>query len=259
MRVTIFICAFPLIARGAGVEVDPDTEIARRHFAQAVDFYERGEYQSAIDEWKAADAVKPAAEISYNIARCYDRLELPQKAIASYLTFLEKKPDAAQAEDVRQRVEALRKRHARADERMQLIPAPDPPLPTDEPEAEPEPQFRPQRRWSGGEKALLAVSVVAGIGAVALMGAGGAILKPIPDELSAIRATCTGKTICDSSTTAPERAQANLGVSLLGAAAAVAALDLVLWGVFGAIHKRAKAKRAEAHASFNQVWVGGRF
>ena len=47
--------------------VDPDTEIARRHFDRGTAFYGEGRYAQAIIEFEAAKKVKPLPDFDFNI------------------------------------------------------------------------------------------------------------------------------------------------------------------------------------------------
>src|SRR6185436_7425098 len=63
---------------------DPDTEIAKRHFATGNAYYTAKRYDEALHEFIAAKKVKSAPALEYNIGRCYDRLEQPKDAISAY-------------------------------------------------------------------------------------------------------------------------------------------------------------------------------
>ncbi len=88
---------------------DPDLEIAKLHFERGSHFYDAKNYRSALDEFIAAARVKAAPALDYNIARCYDRLEDYDQAIAHYQRYIAggTAPDAA---EVRTRIVALKRR-----------------------------------------------------------------------------------------------------------------------------------------------------
>lgn len=90
--------------------LDPDDEIARKHFARGLAQYDAGAYESALVEFRAAYTAKPAPEFQFNIARCLDRLEQWQAAADAYASYLAGKPSASDAAEVRQRIEVLRAR-----------------------------------------------------------------------------------------------------------------------------------------------------
>jgi tetratricopeptide (TPR) repeat protein len=87
---------------------EPDEEIARRHFEAGRVHYAGGDYRGALDEFLAARKVHPAAALDYNIARCYDRMERADEAIANYQQYLLSQP--ADAAEVHERIETLKSR-----------------------------------------------------------------------------------------------------------------------------------------------------
>src|SRR5205823_5568722 len=72
---------------------DVDTELAKRHFAKGSQFYERAEYENALDEFLAALLAKPLPAFYFNIGKCYDRLENLDEAVKAYQTYLEAGPE----------------------------------------------------------------------------------------------------------------------------------------------------------------------
>jgi tetratricopeptide (TPR) repeat protein len=87
---------------------DPDTEVARKHFNAGRSFYDKGEYEKALDEFQAARHVRPHPALDYNIARCLDRLERYQEAIAAYETYAATNPP--DVVEIRTRVAQLKER-----------------------------------------------------------------------------------------------------------------------------------------------------
>jgi tetratricopeptide (TPR) repeat protein len=188
--------ALALLARGAAAAPDesPDVEIARRHFDRGSELYERGAYADAIVEFARARAAHPAAELDYNIARCYDRLEQRQPAIDAYERYLLRAPQAAGAGEARQRIAVLRAR----------LPPP------------------AGRRYAGPIALGAAALVVAGVAG----GLVGSVAGPFHDlEQGACAAGC------DPSTYAGLRARATAGYALFGIAGALAIGDFVWWGI----------------------------
>src|SRR4051812_3916051 len=165
---------------GAGPRVasaqslDPDEEAARRHFARGLTHYDAGEYQAALAEFDAVKRFHDSPALDYNIARCYDRLERYQEAVAAYERYVTQKPDAADAAQTRERIATLRGRMApQAEAPAQVAPAPPPvvatpvvatPAPALVDEA---PRPRPFRRWAApialGAGALVAAAIGAGL------------------------------------------------------------------------------------------------
>jgi hypothetical protein len=130
----------PLVAAAEErpLDNDPDVEIARRHFAQASEFYSAGRYVEALAEFEIARKAKPVPELDYNIGRCHDRLEHAAEAIAAYQRYLGKVSSGAEADEVRGRIESLKKRiepppapPAVEEPALKLVePSPPPPAPS---------------------------------------------------------------------------------------------------------------------------------
>ena len=82
--------------------IDPDEEAARRHFALGLTHYDAGEYQAALAEFDVVKRFRDSPALDYNIARCYDRLERYQEAVAAYERYVTQKPDASDAAEIRE-------------------------------------------------------------------------------------------------------------------------------------------------------------
>src|SRR5947207_7126726 len=108
MRVTLALLV--LVSAPARALEDPDTEVARRHFERGRAAYDDQDYRRALDEFIAAERAKPAPAFDFNIARCYDRLEDYPKAIDHYQLYVQGKPSASDAAEVRGRIAALERR-----------------------------------------------------------------------------------------------------------------------------------------------------
>jgi tetratricopeptide (TPR) repeat protein len=87
---------------------DPDTEVARKHFAAGHAFYASADYEHALEEFQTARRAKPHPALDYNIARCLDRLERYPEAIAAYNSYIASGP--ADAAEMRARVHELEER-----------------------------------------------------------------------------------------------------------------------------------------------------
>src|ERR1700760_2437261 len=106
------LLAWPALARaeGSSSALDPDTEIARRHFQTGSIAYENGDYATALQEFERARLVKPLPGLDYNIGRCHDRLEQVPQAIAAYQRFLDATQNDAERAEVGARIAVLRAR-----------------------------------------------------------------------------------------------------------------------------------------------------
>ncbi len=97
-------------------QVDETKEAARNQVRLGSEAFQAGEYQTAIDHYEAAIALRPAPKLHYNIAVCHQRLSLaaesPEErtrqrdlAIDHYNAYLEQNP---QAEDRLEVAEIIR-------------------------------------------------------------------------------------------------------------------------------------------------------
>jgi hypothetical protein len=82
-----------LLAGAAPVHTDATSQ-AKAHFRAATDAYRRADYQTAIAEFEAAYAAKPAPVLRYNLAQCYERSGDIDSALKSYHQYLHESPDA---------------------------------------------------------------------------------------------------------------------------------------------------------------------
>lgn len=71
---------------------DPDTAEARRRFTQALELADAGNCEGALAELNAALAIVRRPSILYNIARCQERLNRYDLAIAAYRSYLDEAP-----------------------------------------------------------------------------------------------------------------------------------------------------------------------
>jgi len=105
----VALCAFAA-APVKAQPIAPDEEIARRHYARAVQLYDDGRYAEAIEEFERARTYAPRPELDYNVARCFDRLEQAPQAIAAYQRYLDAAGASPAQAAVRERIAVLRTR-----------------------------------------------------------------------------------------------------------------------------------------------------
>src|SRR5689334_11515142 len=86
---------------------DPDTEIARRHYAAGKAYYEKKDYQNALLEFEAARIAKALPAFDFNIGRCFDRLEQHAEAIEAYERYVASQPPPPDVDEVRTRIKVL--------------------------------------------------------------------------------------------------------------------------------------------------------
>jgi hypothetical protein len=214
---SIGLVVITLLLAGADT---PDTEIARVHFERGKDRYAAGDYVGALKEFQAARKVHPAPALDYNIARCFDRLELQADAITAYQQYLLSEENPPDADIVRQRIEILKTRvaPARAPSPASVVLPPPPPPP---PEGD------------RGHTLRIAGITVGAIGLACLVGgiATGVLAQQAGDELSRLDQTRPRVQFDPGKEDAGKTDQVLEGVFLgIGAAAVVTATVLYAVG-----------------------------
>jgi tetratricopeptide (TPR) repeat protein len=164
LRAALAIALALALARPALAFDDPDVEIAKRHYASGLAAYDAHDYPRALAEFEAARAAKAAPELTYNVARCLDRLERRPEAAQAYQDFLIAAPYSPSAKDVHERIAKLAAR--------------DHVGPVD---------ARPSAPWRG-RRYLPAIAV--GATAVALAALGGGLLGGASHEYDAAVKSC---------------------------------------------------------------------
>jgi tetratricopeptide (TPR) repeat protein len=207
MTRALLLCLCLARAVSAQVSLDPDTEIARRHFEAGRLQYEASDYQGALREFEAARKVRNLPAFDYNIARCLDRLERPAEAIAAYQRYLAANGDTADTAEVRERVRVLQERIA--------PPATAPPPPAAKPPAP------SSRRW-------IAPGVTTGV-TLALAVSGAALLGSVKVDYDRMLSGPSACRPCSDAQVSPLRARADAGYVVLGLSGALAVVDVILW------------------------------
>jgi tetratricopeptide (TPR) repeat protein len=112
LRCLALIQALGVIAVPAarGDEADPAARKAeaRRHFEKGTLRFDEGRFREAISHFEAAYEVTGAPEILYNIGRCHEELGQTAAAVSHYERYLERQGDAADAAEVRERIDRLK-------------------------------------------------------------------------------------------------------------------------------------------------------
>ena len=106
---------------GASAARADDADKAREHYSVGLRAYDLGRYDEAIAEFEQAYRYKDAPGLLYNIGQAYRLSNRPEEALRYYRTYLEKKPDAANAADVQTKIDRL---VAILEERKAANPAP---------------------------------------------------------------------------------------------------------------------------------------
>jgi tetratricopeptide (TPR) repeat protein len=84
-----------------------DAGVAKAHYNKATRFYEVGDYQQALDEFKAAHMAKADPAFLYNIAQCHRQLGHAEQAITLYKRYLAASPKASNRAEVEKRIADL--------------------------------------------------------------------------------------------------------------------------------------------------------
>lgn len=227
-RLMLFSCLLlvgaPLLGRAAPatIDTDPDTEVARRHFEDGRAFYERGDYRSALAEFEEARLAKPGPAFDFNIARCHDRLEEWDKAIAEYERYASENPGAAEEAMARERIAVLHSRLEMVQGRRKQEPIETAPHAT--PAVAP---ATPAAPTDAAGRSYLAPAIVGGC-AVALLAVGGGLAGSVVPDYNRLKISCANGN-CPPSDWQSLQARERAGVGLLIAGGIVAAADVVLW------------------------------
>jgi tetratricopeptide (TPR) repeat protein len=100
----------PTLGGGREAWAQGDTRIkAREHYAAGRALYDNGEYEGAIREFAAADALAPSGVNDFNIALCHERLGAAGLAVQFYRSYLNRVPDAANKGEVQASIGRLEK------------------------------------------------------------------------------------------------------------------------------------------------------
>jgi tetratricopeptide (TPR) repeat protein len=102
-RLLVVACAL-LVGLSRAAAADEQTDKARIHVKAAIDYYDQARYDDAAREMNAAYELKPLADLQYNLAQCYERLNRLPEAVAAYQKYADGKPDAPDREQVLERI-----------------------------------------------------------------------------------------------------------------------------------------------------------
>lgn len=110
-RISIgLVLALFLVGGLASAAEDEATGKARIHLRAGIADYDEGRYAEAANEMEQAYALKPLADLQYNLAQCYERLNRLTDAARAYETYLSGRRDAPDRETVQKRIDNLHER-----------------------------------------------------------------------------------------------------------------------------------------------------
>lgn len=117
MRSMLLVLALVSFAASARAQVDGATDDdldarAQVHFHAGRDYYERGDYESALRELTLAYDMSQRPELLYNLGSCHERMGHWAEAVELYDRYLAAVPDAEHRAVIAERTERLRERAA---------------------------------------------------------------------------------------------------------------------------------------------------
>lgn len=117
MRSMLLVLALVSFAASARAQVDGATDDdldarAQVHFHAGRDYYERGDYESALRELTLAYDMSHRPELLYNLGSCHERMGHWAEAVDLYDQYLAAVPDAEHRAVIAERTERLRERAA---------------------------------------------------------------------------------------------------------------------------------------------------
>lgn len=111
---------------GPGTPVNP-METAKAHFKAGRKYFERGEYESALTEFRKSYGLFQRHSSLYNIGICYEKLGQLEKAIATYQSYLQAHPNESYRKEAEERITQLLTKQKLQQERAQPQNKPQPP------------------------------------------------------------------------------------------------------------------------------------
>ncbi|MEK6607138.1 MAG: tetratricopeptide repeat protein [Myxococcota bacterium] len=146
MRIRSVAWLLVAVPAGAFAQVD-DRELAKRNYQTGEAYYQRGEFEKALESFREAYRLVPTADLQFNIAKTCEGLGRWMEALEAYRTYLEGVPDAPDRKFVESRIAFLEKQVAASTPAVAPVsppPSPEPapapaPVVAPAPETEPEP------------------------------------------------------------------------------------------------------------------------
>jgi tetratricopeptide (TPR) repeat protein len=94
----------PPAAAAAPAPNTDDLANAQLHFQAGSTAYEAGDFTTAIQEWKAAQQLRPAPLLNFNIGLAYEQLGRSRAACKYYLRYFAEVPQAPERQDIEARL-----------------------------------------------------------------------------------------------------------------------------------------------------------
>ena len=95
-------------ARGDGATAEEHREEARARYQLGKAAFGRAQYRAALGEFEKSFDLAPLPELTYNIARCYERLGEAALAVGAFERFLAAVPTSPERAEIEVHLTALR-------------------------------------------------------------------------------------------------------------------------------------------------------
>jgi tetratricopeptide (TPR) repeat protein len=107
--ILLILFVFGLLATQATAQEGGDggIQLAREHFERGLDAFEKGDFEAAANEFRAAYAARPASAFIFNEAVSYERLDQRDRAAQLFKRYLEVSPGAKDRAAVEKRIARL--------------------------------------------------------------------------------------------------------------------------------------------------------
>lgn len=108
-RISLLIACVTVCATAKGAEPTSQSkrEQAKEQYAVGVSAYQEGHYHEAIERFLSADRLEPSPALSFNIARAYEKLADPARALEYYRDYVRRGAAPSQEQQVRARIREL--------------------------------------------------------------------------------------------------------------------------------------------------------
>ncbi len=110
------LCVPALASAGTGTatvaatRTSTSSEVAKLHAEAGRNYYRAGKYVEALEEFKKAYRLEPRAALSYNVARCHERLSQWEEAINAYERYVKEATDPRDKAEALDKIELLKKK-----------------------------------------------------------------------------------------------------------------------------------------------------
>lgn len=104
------VLVLSLTALAHAATEEEKTERARTHVKAGIAYYDEGRYEDAAKEMRVAYELKPLADLQYNLAQCYERLNQLDEAAAAYQLYIKGVSDPNERKAIETRIAHLHER-----------------------------------------------------------------------------------------------------------------------------------------------------